>query len=180
MDITIDIENVRSLGLSVEEFLFLRNLVVPSEQRIVNIEHVIRPINLDKLEQGMFIKKTPEGVIIRQKTKDLFQNPDSLADTFIGLFPIKTPKGRPLSPLRKGGKNYDDIVKKFKKHFTNQKDAQHAIKVLEAELEWRRKTDNLEYMNAIDAWLNQRNYEKFEYLLEDKDVLDNPTNYDWI
>ena len=39
------------------------------------------------------------------------------------------------------------------------------IKILEAEIQWREENDTLKYMNNIDTWLNNYNWEKYEYLL---------------
>jgi hypothetical protein len=35
-------------------------------------------------------------------------------------------------------------------------------------MDWRKKTQQQEYMHAMEAWLNGADYEKYEYLLEDK------------
>lgn len=180
MDILIDIEYIRSKGLYVEEYLFLRNQFVTGIDKIVSMQEVIRPINLDRLEALLFIKKTPEGIILRKKTLEMF-NTDDLYDKFISIFPIKTPSGRPLSPLRAGGKNYEAIRKKFNKLFKSRAAAENAIKVLEAELLWRKQQNNLEYQNNVETWLNQANYEKFEYLLEeDLKAEEKAENFDWM
>lgn len=183
MDITLDIEYIRSKGLYVEEYLFLRNLVLTGLDKIIQIEDVIRPINLQRLESLRFIKLSSDNkILLRQSTVDMFNVDENLADKFIGLFPIKTPNGRALSPLRAGGKKYDDIVKKFNKIFKNKSHAERAILVLEAEKAWRIKTDGLEFMHNIETWLNQADYENYEHLLEeDPDVRQKGESYnDWV
>lgn len=183
MDITLDIEYIRSKGLYVEEYLFLRNLVLTGLDKIIQIEDVIRPINLRRLESLLFIKVSSDNkVLLRQKAVDMFNTDEDLADKFIGLFPIKTPSGRALSPLRAGGKNYTNIVKKFNKLFKNKADAEKAIQVLEAEMLWRKKTDGLEFMHNIETWLNQADYENYEHLLdEEPDASQKGESYqDWI
>lgn len=180
MDILIDIEYIRTKGLYVEEYLFLRNQFFTGLDKIISIEQVVRPINLERLEALLFIKQTTGGIILRQKTIEMFST-DDLYDKFISTFPIKTPSGRPLSPLRAGGKNYELIKKKFNKIFKNRADAEKAIKVLESELLWRKQQNNLEYQHNVETWLNQADYEKFEYLLEeDLTAEEKGENYDWM
>ena len=41
------------------------------------------------------------------------------------------------------------------------------MKVLNAEMKMRKDSGNLPYMNAMDAWLNQANYDKYMYLLDE-------------
>ena len=87
---------------------------------------------------------------------------------FLSTFPIKTPKGRYLSPAGTEGVLVNNLKKKWNKIFKNKPlYEEKAINVLEAELSWRKKTNGLEYIHAAEAWLNGGDYEKYEYLLED-------------
>ena len=42
----------------------------------------------------------------------------------------------------------------------------------------RTKANEMQYMNSMDAWLNQANYDKYAYLLEEKKGTDYE-NEDW-
>lgn len=184
MDIQLNIEMLRDNNLTVSEFLYLRNLYVSKIEQVDNIFQILDIFSLNNLESKGFIKITPEGTILRSKANNLFKQED-LFDRFLVTFPIKTPiKKRYLSPAKLEGVAYDTLKNKFNRIFKNNKaKAQRAIDVLEAEIRMRQQTpDGLEFMNAVDVWLNQANYEKYEYLLEenlepDKDA----SNYDdWL
>lgn len=184
MDIQLNTDLLIKNNLSVSEFLYIRNLYVDRLSKIDNLSLIIDPFKLDNLELKGFIKITKEGIILRQKSKDLFNHED-LFDRFLVTFPIKTPlKKRYLSPAKLEGVAYNTLKNKWNRIFKNDKaKAQKAIEVLEAEIRMRQKShDGLEFMNAVDVWLNQANYEKYEYLLEeDLDADKDASNYnDWL
>lgn len=178
MDISLNIQNLISNNLTIDEFLYLRNLYVKEEDKISDIFKVINNINEDSLQDKGFIKITENEILLRQKAIDLFESKE-LFYKFLSTFPIKTPKGRYLSPASIEGIAVNKLKKKWNslfKHKSNLEDK--AIKVLEAELDWRKKTQQQEFMHAMEAWLNGADYEKYEYLLEDKN---NEEQYnDWM
>ena len=57
---------------------------------------------------------------------------------------------------------------KWNKLFKNKPHKERrALEVLEAELEWRKANNKMEFMHNAEAWLKQGDYENFEYLLEE-------------
>jgi len=176
--ISID-KNVLILNeLSVGEYLYLSEMNQNGAISLVDVG-VIGKVNLKLLEERGFIKIMPEKIVVREKAKELFVNPVNNFYRFVGTFPIKTPRGRYLSPKSLEGVAISAIKKKWIALFKENKAKEDkVIEVLEAEIAWRKKGGELEYMNAIEAWLNQANYEKYEYLLEDKINVQESNNHE--
>lgn len=166
MDISMNIDDIISNNLTMNEYLYLRNLFVGAEDKIKDLYKIIEHINEDSLQERGFIKITSTAIILRQKALDLFEKKE-LFYKFLATYPIKTPTGRYLSPAGTEGKAVEDLQKKWNRLFKNKQNKElKAIEVLNAEIAWRKKANQLEYMNAAEAWLNQANYEKYEYLLD--------------
>lgn len=166
MDISINIESVLKYKLTINEYIYLRDLYVDNKDKIDELYSLIDNINEDSLQDRGFIKITEDSIILRQKTIEMFE-PLDLFYKFLSTFPIKTPSGRYLSPARVDGIAVKKLKKKWESLFKNNNVLEaRAIEVLEAELKWRRNSGNLEYINAMEAWLNGANYEKYEYLLD--------------
>jgi len=167
----MNIDDIFKNNLTISEYLYLRNLFVGEDNKIKNLYKLIENINEDSLQERGFIKITEDAIILRSKAIDMFL-PKDLFYTFLSTFPIKTPNGRYLSPSGSGGEYkgmaVDKLRKKWDSLFRNKENLQkNAIDVLNAEIKWRKKTGNIEYMNASETWLNQANFEKYAYLLED-------------
>jgi len=165
MDITLDYDTLINAGISLSEYVYLKSLY--ENENDSKIFKVIDKIEEDSLQQRGFIKITETDIVLRKKALDLFEGED-LFLKFLNTFPIKTPgKRRYLSPLGNSGILAEKVKKKWDSLFKNKPHLQEkAIAVLEAELQWRKETGQMEYINQIDVWLNQANYEKFDYLLK--------------
>lgn len=170
MNININTEKLLELDLTLSEYVYLLNIYSGGVES--NLYNVIDFVDEIKLQKKGYIKVLKSDFVLRQKALDIFEN-DNLFLEFLNKFPIKAPSGRYLSPLGNSGILVNKIKKKWNTKFKNKPHLKEkAIKVLEAELEWRKRSNNLEYINNIETWLNQDNHEKFEYLLEDKKAKD--------
>lgn len=168
MDISMNIQKILESNITISEYFYLRNLYVKEDDKIPELFKLIDTINEDSLQDRGFIKITEDEIILRQKGIDLFES-KSLFYTFLSTFPIKTPSGRYLSPAGIEGVIATKLKKKWDSTFKNKTNLEEkAIKVLEAEVEWRKKSGNMEFIHNAETWLNQGDYEKYEYLLEDK------------
>jgi hypothetical protein len=166
----IDIDkNILVLNeLSVGEYLYLSEMNKNGSINIVDVR-VIGNIDLFSLQDRGFLKLMPDRIVVREKAKELFVNPIDNFYRFVGIFPIKTPKGRYLSPKSLEGVAINNLKRKWLNLFKGNKSKEdRVISVLEAEIAWRKKGGELEYMTAIEAWLNGAFWEKYEHLLEDK------------
>lgn len=177
MDISINTDILISNNLSINEYIYLKNLYLDESEKIKNLYKIISNINEDSLQERGFIKITEETIVLRNKSLVLFEKQE-LFYKFLTVFPIKTPSGRYLSPAGTEGIAVTKLKKKWDTLFKNKEYLQEkAIRVLEAELKWRKDSNKLEYINAIETWLNSANYEKYEYLL---DLDKNEINEKWM
>lgn len=141
-------------------------------------------LSLDYLENKDFIKVTGDKEFsLRQKAIDLFESNTSDKDwlEFLGTFPTKVPDRnggtRALKIANPDSKGNISIKKKYIS-LTKSKPGLHAriIKVLDAEMEMRRNSNEMKFMSSMDAWLNQAMYDKYEYLL-DEEINNNTSSY---
>jgi hypothetical protein len=171
MEITINIDILNKNDLSLSEYVYLKSIYEERDKEEIRmIFKCIDHIEEDSLQKRGFIKLMPGGkVILRTATERLF-NSGELFTKYLVMFPVKTPGGRYLSPLREETIAGDNIRKKWDQRFKNKphKEAM-ALKVLDAELKWRRETNQMEFIHNAETWLHQGDYEKYEYLLDEND-----------
>lgn len=184
MEITINVDILNKNDLSLSEYVYLKALYEErNEKELAIIFGCIDRIEEDSLQQRGFIKLMPSNkIVLREKTNKLFDS-GSMFQKFITMFPVKAPSGRYLSPLRSDTIAGDKLEKKWNKLFKGKPHKEkRALDVLDAELKWRRDTNAMEYINNAEAWLNQGNYEKFEYLLEEhsKAAIQSKNRTDWM
>lgn len=168
MTITIDLQKIIDNSLNLDHFIYLNYLYLKSKnEENTDLLKVMSSLDESYLQDRGFIKITETGNVLRNKGLELFES-KGLFYKFIATFPIKTPKGRYLSPVGTDGIAAISLKKKWVKLFKNNTTKEeHAIKVLEAEIAFRLKTNSMEFMHACEAWLNGADYEKYEYLLEE-------------
>ena len=165
MEIRIETQFLIDNNLTISEYIYLKDLFEGTNN--IDIYKVIDKVELDTLQMKGFIKIMDSEIVLRNKTLELFEG-KNLFLKFMNTFPIKTPSGRYLSPLRCKTTKADKLEKKWKKLFKNNPILEeHALKVLNAELDWRRKENKMEYIHNMEAWLNQGDYDNYAYLLED-------------
>lgn len=156
---------INTLSINEYYYLSLLNTGLP-----LSLEDMVvcGKLDYEYLERCGFIKITEEGAVIRQKAKELFEVTRDNFYRFLSTFPIKTPKGRYLSPAGLEGVAVNALKIKWNRLFKKNIPLENkVIRVLEAEMDYRKKEGNMEYMTACEAWLNGAFYEKYEYLLED-------------
>lgn len=132
-------------------------------------------IALNHLQDNQFIKITGENEFeLKQKAIDLFKSSDSNKNwlEFLGKFPAKVPAQnggtRALKISNPDSKGNINIKKKYIALIKNKPNLHNQIiKVLEAELKMRRESSNLQYMHNMDTWLNQADYDKYMYLINE-------------
>jgi hypothetical protein len=187
----IKIDELKSEGLTVLQYLtlyVLYNAYNKNDMEFVYNFGQIPSILLDWAVKERYIRLVPEeekkekgNYELRDKIRDLFEGNKDLFLEFLSRFPIKTPSGRYLGTKDENTVKGKELRKKWKKLFKD--DAmkmKKALKVLDAEMEWRRKTGKFEFMHNALTWLNQGDYENYEHLLIDKVKTKNKTrsNYE--
>lgn len=176
--ITVEFSCLNKLGLTADLYLLLHwkyhnNYTLPTT--LTNMYLDDDPMYLEYLEENGYIKITGDREFeVRQKAIDLFKK-DNLEESwleFLGKYPIKVPArnggSRALKVASPNSKANEKISKKYIALIKNKPELhRQIIDVLEAEVAMRKKSGQLQYMNAMDVWLNQANYDKYAYLLEE-------------
>lgn len=137
--------------------------------------HATGLINFKELEKKGYIKITPEGVSLREPAIKLFEVPDKekMWAEFFCTFPMKVPgRNGGSRPLRAEGLDTQFAKKVKAKYFSfiEKRPEMHRtiMDSLEAEMEMRRTSSSFQYMHAMEAWLNAREWEKYSYLVKEK------------
>jgi hypothetical protein len=170
MEITINLKTLKEHKLTLSEYVYLIGLYEnKSDEEMREIISCVDILEEDSLQDKGYIKIMPNGkTILRNAGKKLFESGD-LFTRFLVMFPVKTPDGRVLSPAGADTIKGRTLRDKWKRHFKNKPDKERrALEVLDAELEWRRANNNLKFMHNAETWLNQGDYETYEYLLEER------------
>lgn len=176
MKIEIDLDRIRKLALSPTDFVYL---YAHFHKLTVLANEWVYPERQTRLEKEGWIKITSSGLELREKAYKLFEvaDNDKAWIEFFMEFPMKVPdtKGagyRPLRAVSLDAKSNANIKKKYLGIIVGKPELHnHIINVLKLEVADRRRSGSLPYMNAIEAWLNQRVWEKYEFLLnQDKPV----------
>lgn len=132
-------------------------------------------LSLEYLESQGFIKIIGNNDFeLREKARLLFatSSVDEKWLEFLGTFPLKVPAQnggtRPLKVANPESKANDRVKAKYIALIKDKPNMhKYIMDVLKAEMKMRRNSNNLQYMNALEAWLNQANYDKYAYLLEE-------------
>lgn len=170
MKITIDTEVLEREKICANGYVLMYSIFSNQNARLEYSDKM-----LDDLESKGFIKQTEDGVVLRGKALALFGANNDLELSFLEFFnsfPIKVPSdnggSRPLRPKSSEAESAKDIRKKYLAIIKDRPELhKHILKVLDAELDMRRKSNSMKFMNGIVVWLNQRLFEKYEYLLDD-------------
>ncbi|HBY70217.1 MAG TPA: hypothetical protein DEG69_22150 [Flavobacteriaceae bacterium] len=119
-------------------------------------------------------------IISREKTSKLFGYDDSFFWELFGTYPIKVSNGnggtRALRPTSLKSALTKKMKKKYEKKVKNKAVHDHIMKCLQAEMWMRRKSQQLQFMQQLDVYLNQESWFNYEYLLE-MDNEQKTTNY---
>jgi len=174
--VTIDILEIGKLKLNINEYLNLLKLKHNEENK--SFPYDLDPRYIERLEIEDFIVHDPQndGFILGPKSKEMFGESD-LFEEFYSLFPnyVETGIGRRAisakDPNSISGKNTHDIWKRVTKNKPGLQ--KKIIECLKRELEHRRSTDSMSYLQGIDTWLRQATWEKWEDIPDKK----SGTNY---
>jgi hypothetical protein len=132
---------------------------------------------IDYLVENDYIMNQNGEFILKPKGFDLFHTTDSIWYEFMSIFPHKVPSGtggfRPLRALDPDAKSNQKAKKKYLSIVKNNlKLHEHIMKVLSLEISYRKNHNQMMFMHNLETWLNQRDWEKFEYLLEEENYDD--------
>lgn len=169
MEIKINLDELERKGLSLAQYLFMWSLY--HDLIVRDRENLSADALADLVSRKLIIRKTGEWWLTESAAR-LFESSAEMFDEFIEKFPTRAtfPNGsvRVLSPAsantvagKKLKKKWCTIVK------GNVDFEQKIIKCLEAEVKLRKREGTLHFMKGIEPWLNNGEWESYEYLLSD-------------
>lgn len=177
MLIEIDFQGLSDLGLNINQYLTLYKL--SEKVKGNNIPFIPTNNVLDSLEKLGYIVRDGSNIHQTGLTKNLFkednkfiQNNEIDFDELFEIYPKKTPNGRILriSNKERGGKiseNYKKLYKKYVDKIKNTDLHKDVVEITRRMLIYRTRVGDLDFMNQLEVYLNQRGWEKYEFLLED-------------
>ena len=133
------------------------------------------------LESQGYLKITDENIswniistqiFIRQKTKDLFEVKESGFYKFWSIYPLKV--GSRVLRAKDYNSKEGLICKQKWDRITHKNPIKEAeiIKALELEIEIRRNSSSLQYMQQITTYLNQQTWEKYTHLINNTEAIE--------
>lgn len=174
----IDIEHVIGLGLSPDEYIYL--LLIHQGKCEEYIERGLRlRIDRKSLEVDGYIKIHENGVVVRPRFIDLIEDDfDRQFAELLSNYPMKVGNAGKYRILHAADPDAKANVKiKAKYRSILKKDPslhRKIIKLLNVQLTHQR--GSLQYLNALDVWLNQSVWEKWEGMDENTDDSDDERN----
>lgn len=159
----INLTEVKRLKLNLNEYLTLLNLqgTISFKPRDEDIDSLLRKGYLSQL--GAQIVLSPKAVRYFE-ANELFEE---FYNTFPHTVPDKYGEERPLRTVSSTSQSAAVTKSIWKKKVKGDVDLQQKIiEILKAEIDWRKRKGGIQFMNNIDTWLRQHNWEKYEYLLK--------------
>lgn len=178
MRIEIDLDRLDKSGLNISQYALLYCKYHNINYSIISFHLNVE--DFEDLETNGFIKIT--GYVsgdfdLREKSYELFETSpdDRLWSEFFSTYPMKVPDGkggyRPLRPKSVDAKESQDCKRKYLKIIKGRGDLhQHIIKILNAEMNERKARNTFQYMHQLEVYLNGKKWEKYEFLLDNKDT----------
>lgn len=188
--ITINLKEINKIeGLNLRLYLSLYYLYCLKNDPKLNQEFIKAhgPVSSEDallLQKLKYLKVTnyqTGDYEIREDARLIFEGKKDLFYTWLLGFPIKTAQGRYLSPKTEDTVKGRKLRAKWKKLFGNDTLIQErVIEILAAELKWRKDTGKIEFMHNAETWLNQGDWENYEYLVDEQEVRNKINNEDFI
>lgn len=171
MDIRVDTEILQILGISADDFVYLYLLHAKSHDLLATLE--LKPNTTELQTKGLIkLGEKAEDHTVRQKFLEMFQSSfDQMWSDLLSHFPLKVYSKGSVRVLRAKDANAKANLKaktKYRSVVGNNK-ATHdrIVRLLKVELDIRRKSDSLAYMQQLQTWVNGYTWEKYEDMTED-------------
>ena len=163
--IQISLDYLEEMGMDLNQYLSLMKLYIYQEEK------EILPINVHEedikfLTSNEYIVEKGEEVFLTVKGMNIFEANEDLFEEFFNLYPHRVPDG--VGGYRALGTKSPDTTfgAKMRKKWHNitkgnaqvQKDM---IKALRYELNYRKRSGSLAYMQGMEVWFNKATWEKY-------------------
>jgi len=170
MIVEVNTNILKDLGITGDDFLYLYLLHATSHELISELS--LKP-NLEALQTKGLIKlgEEPQDHVVRQAFLDSFQDSfDRMWSELLSHFPLKVYNQGHMRVLRAKdafAKNNEKALRKYYKVVgTDKAKHDHIVKCLQNELELRKSTNTLGYMQMLTTWMNNHTWEQYEDINE--------------
>lgn len=168
--VTIDILELKKHKININEYLIL--LKIQHEEKNESFPYDPDPRYLERLEKDDFITIKDGKYALSKRSLELFKD-ESLFEEFYSVFPHKVPNGtggfRPVSTQDVNGISARNTRSIWNRLTKNKIELQRKIiDGLKKELEYRKNSNTLTFLQNIDTWLRQANWEKWEDISNEK------------
>lgn len=124
-------------------------------------------------EQQYLLQFDSKGFLVNdKKCKELFELPDTSFWELFSMYPMKVPARnggyRTLRASSESAKDTQVCIKRYNNAIKSRELHDFVIECLEVELASRRKSNSMQFMQELNVWLNQRTWEKYAHMLDDK------------
>jgi len=175
MVVEVNIESCLNYKISPGQYVLLNLLwqkKTNTAVELLKVDPSLKDSVKDLTDRGYILKTGASFIIERKKCNDLFGlSEDQDFWEFFNTFPLKvSSKGstRPLRAQDPGSKNALEARSKYKARVKTKAAHRHVMACLEAEMDQKRRSNNLGYMQNILTWLNQSTWQLSEYLLKNE------------
>ena len=168
MNIEISTETLKILGISADDYLYLF-LLQHKAYDVLNALHL--KVDAESLQTNGYLKlgESVKDHVVREKFSSPLSSPFlQLWSELLSHFPLRVESRvlRANDPMAKANEKarlkYEKYVKgDLGKH-------KEVIKALKTEVELRRNTDQLKYMQQLVTWVNNHTWEKYINIDESK------------
>jgi hypothetical protein len=167
MTIEINTDLLKQLSITADEFCFL--ILTYRKESIEDLKLIV---DQHKLEEAGYIKLGEDEVFLREHFLQYVESSfDKMWHGLLSTYPLKVLANGQLRILRakdptskanaKAKVKYQKIVgNDVTKH-------QHIIECLNRELQLRKTSNSLGYMQQLETWINNYSWEKYSDLSED-------------
>jgi hypothetical protein len=169
MELRVKIEDLKKIGITLTQYLFLWGLYNNVKVKYLDIQQEA----IDKLLEQSYIAKIKDKdeYLLTDKGLLVFEPENGIYEEFVKIFPTRVSnmagETRVLSPA-----STDSLVgKKLKRKWynitkNNTEFERHIIRCLQEELNLRKKEGSLYWTRNMETWLNKATWEDYQYLLE--------------
>ena len=177
MNIVIDIRECLSEGLTPSQYCYIRLLWEGRRELAKDLYYNDAGLRenmeaLIKTGYVLFYSEDTGFSIDKKKCDDLFNFTKSNFWEVFSSYPIKVNDGaggvRILRARSPDSKDAQTALKKYQAIVKTKVAHKKVLRCLELELENRKKSNSLSYMQQLITWINQRTWEKYEELLEEE------------
>ena len=163
--IQINLDYLEEVGLNINQYLSLMKLYCHKEERLILPIGVYQE-DIEFLETEKFISIESDEVGLTEKGYSVFVPKEDLFEQFFELYPHRVPDG--VGGFRAIGTASSDTVfgNKMRKKWNNTtkgnlKVQEDLIKALDYELNYRKRSGSLSFMQGMEVWFNKATWEKY-------------------